>query len=40
VAILTAHSGVDYSRIARQSRLVFDARNALAGVGDPKVSRL
>jgi len=31
VLILTAHAGVDYPRVLRLSRRVFDARNALAG---------
>lgn len=32
VLILTAHPGLDYPRIVRLSRRVFDARNALAGL--------
>jgi len=32
VLILTAHPGLDYARIARLSRRVFDARNATAGL--------
>lgn len=32
VLILTAHPGVDYPRVVRLSRRVFDARNALAGL--------
>ncbi|MCR4294682.1 MAG: UDP-glucose/GDP-mannose dehydrogenase family protein, partial [Elusimicrobia bacterium] len=32
VLILTAHPGLDYPRIVRHSRRVFDARNALAGL--------
>ena len=32
VVIVTDHSGVDYPGIARAAPLVFDARNALAGV--------
>jgi len=32
VLILTAHPGVDYPRVVRLARRVFDARNALAGL--------
>jgi UDP-N-acetyl-D-glucosamine dehydrogenase len=32
VVILTAHPGVDYARVCRLSRRVFDARNATAGL--------
>lgn len=32
VAIMTAHPGVDYGRVARLARNVFDARNATAGL--------
>jgi len=32
VLILTAHAGVDYPRVVRLSKRVFDARNALAGL--------
>jgi UDP-N-acetyl-D-mannosaminuronate dehydrogenase len=32
VAILSAHPGVDYARVCRLARLVFDARNATAGL--------
>jgi UDP-N-acetyl-D-glucosamine dehydrogenase len=32
VAVLTAHPGVDYARICRLARRVFDARNATAGL--------
>lgn len=32
VLILTAHPGVDYRRVVRLARRVFDARNALAGL--------
>ena len=39
-AILTAHSQVDYRRVVRLSRLVFDARNAAKGIRSPKVIRL
>ena len=39
-AILTAHAQVDYQRVVRLSRLVFDARNAAKGIRSPKVVRL
>jgi UDP-N-acetyl-D-glucosamine dehydrogenase len=32
VAVLTAHAGVDYARVVRVSRRVFDARNATVGL--------
>lgn len=32
VAIMTAHKGVDYQRVCRLARRVFDARNATAGL--------
>jgi UDP-N-acetyl-D-glucosamine dehydrogenase len=32
VAILSAHPGVDYARVCRLARRVFDARNATAGL--------
>jgi UDP-N-acetyl-D-glucosamine dehydrogenase len=32
VVVLTAHSGLDYPRVVRLSRRVFDARNALSGL--------
>jgi UDP-N-acetyl-D-glucosamine dehydrogenase len=37
VAILSAHPGVDYARVCRLARLVFDARNATAGLKGPIV---
>jgi UDP-N-acetyl-D-glucosamine dehydrogenase len=42
VVIVTDHSGVDYPGIAQAAALVFDARNALAGVniGDGRIIRL
>ncbi|MGH2621352.1 MAG: nucleotide sugar dehydrogenase [Anaerolineales bacterium] len=42
VVIVTDHGGVDYPGIARAARLVFDARNALAGVeiADGRIIRL
>jgi UDP-N-acetyl-D-glucosamine dehydrogenase len=39
VVVVTDHRGVDYAAVAREARLVFDARNAV-GVRDPKVVRL
>lgn len=42
VAVLTAHREVDYRRVCRLARRVFDARNATAGIPAPqgKVDRL
>ncbi|MBI2387969.1 MAG: nucleotide sugar dehydrogenase [Elusimicrobia bacterium] len=39
VLILTAHPGVDYPRVVRLARRVFDARNALAGL-EGRIERL
>jgi UDP-N-acetyl-D-glucosamine dehydrogenase len=39
-AILTAHPQVDYRRVVRLARLVFDARNAAKGIRSPKLVRL
>ncbi|MCX5787839.1 MAG: nucleotide sugar dehydrogenase [Elusimicrobia bacterium] len=40
VAILTAHSDVDYGAVRTFARRVFDGRNALRGAGGRKVHRL
>ncbi len=40
VVILTAHKGVDYARVCRLSRRVFDARNATAGVAPGLAGRV
>ncbi|MBI4349573.1 MAG: nucleotide sugar dehydrogenase [Elusimicrobia bacterium] len=40
VAVLTAHSQVDYRRVAARARRVFDARNAMNGQRGSKVFRL
>jgi len=42
VVIVTDHAGVDYPGIAQAAALVFDARNALAGVniGEGRIIRL
>ena len=40
VAVLTAHSGVDYGLVVRQARLVFDARNAAKGLRAKGLFRL
>jgi UDP-N-acetyl-D-glucosamine dehydrogenase len=40
VLILTDHSSIDYARIAKTSGLVFDTRNATAGIAAPNVKRL
>jgi len=39
VVILTAHAGVDYARVCRKARRVFDARNATAA-GSGRIERL
>jgi UDP-N-acetyl-D-glucosamine dehydrogenase len=39
VVILTAHPGIDYARVCRLARRVFDARNATAGL-DGRIERL
>jgi UDP-N-acetyl-D-glucosamine dehydrogenase len=39
-AIITDHSAFDYPRIAAQSRLIVDTRNALKGVNSPHIVRL
>ncbi len=40
VLITTAHTGVDYEMVLREARAIVDARNALRGVKDPKVTRI
>jgi UDP-N-acetyl-D-glucosamine dehydrogenase len=40
VLILTDHSSIDYARVAKTSPLVFDTRNATAGIAAPNVKRL
>jgi UDP-N-acetyl-D-glucosamine dehydrogenase len=40
VLILTDHSSIDYARVAKASPLVFDTRNATAGIAAPNVKRL
>ncbi|MFA5162689.1 MAG: nucleotide sugar dehydrogenase [Elusimicrobiales bacterium] len=40
VIIVTAHSRIDYGMVARHSRLVFDTRNAAAGISSEKIYRL
>jgi len=39
-AILTNHKDVDYARVAKLSKRVFDARNATKGLSRPNVSKL
>jgi UDP-N-acetyl-D-glucosamine dehydrogenase len=39
-AIITDHSAFDYPRIAAQTRLIVDTRNALKGVNLPHIVRL
>jgi len=40
VLILTDHRNVDYARVVRVAPLLFDTRNATAGVVAPNVHRL
>ena len=40
VVILTAHTEIDYRRVVRDARLVFDARGATVGMSEPHVIRL
>ncbi len=40
VAIMTAHREIDYARVARLARRVFDARNAAKGLTAENVTRL
>jgi UDP-N-acetyl-D-glucosamine dehydrogenase len=40
VLILTGHTKVDYARVVRLAPLVFDTRNATAGIAAPTVTRL
>ncbi len=40
VAILTGHRGVDYARVARLAKRVFDARNVTRGLSGKGISRL
>ena len=36
VVIVTAHSDVDYRRVAEKTERIFDTRNATAGISDPR----
>lgn len=40
VVILTAHAGIDYGRVVRRARQVFDARNATKGISGKNLRRL
>jgi UDP-N-acetyl-D-glucosamine dehydrogenase len=40
VVILTAHTGLDYSAVAKAARRLFDARNATQGIAREGVERL
>jgi UDP-N-acetyl-D-glucosamine dehydrogenase len=40
VAIMTHHKDIDYARVIRVARRVFDARNATKGLARPNVTRL
>ena len=40
VLILTDHRSIDYARVVKNSALVFDTRNATAGIAAPHVKRL
>jgi len=38
--ILTAHASVDYSRVLKHAKMVFDTRNAAAGISRRNLRRL
>ncbi|MGB2983190.1 MAG: nucleotide sugar dehydrogenase [Candidatus Bipolaricaulia bacterium] len=40
VIVMTAHTAVDYEKVVRSSRLVFDTRNATGAIRAPNVVRL
>jgi UDP-N-acetyl-D-glucosamine dehydrogenase len=40
VVVHTDHSGYDWQAAVDHAPLVFDTRNATAGLSDPKISRL
>ncbi len=40
VVVATDHTAVDYRRVRRHARRIFDIRNVYAGVTDPKIVRL
>lgn len=40
VVIVTHHSGLDYKKLVKSSRLIMDTRNALKGFDDPHIIRL
>ena len=40
VVIVTDHSSFDYPALVERSRLIVDTRNALKGIGSPKIVRL
>jgi UDP-N-acetyl-D-glucosamine dehydrogenase len=40
VVIVTNHSGIDYSNLAIEAKLIVDTRNALKGIESPKIVRL
>jgi UDP-N-acetyl-D-glucosamine dehydrogenase len=40
VVIITDHSSFDYKALVERSRLIVDTRNALKGIGSPKIVRL
>ncbi|MCG2726550.1 MAG: nucleotide sugar dehydrogenase [Elusimicrobia bacterium] len=39
-AIMTHHADIDYKSIVKNSKLIFDARNALKGIKDKKINKL
>ena len=40
VAIVTAHSAIDYARVIERANVVVDFRNATKGIDSPKVWKL
>lgn len=40
IVIVTDHSGLDYSALVVEAKLIVDTRNALQGVQSPKIVRL
>ena len=40
VVVITPHSCIDYPALVRNSKLIFDARNAMKGIKSPKIHKL